>query len=60
MAARRAAASAPDGFRSAQTLHLDLGSLACLRLLFSFSLGLPLEPRGVFAAGASTMGTVSI
>lgn len=50
----------PDGFRSAQTIHLDLGSLAGLRLLFSFGVGLPLEPRGVFAADASTIGAVSI
>ncbi len=37
----------------AATLHLDLGSLAGFRLLFSFRLGLgfPFEPGGVFAAG---------
>lgn len=37
----------------AATLHLDLGFLAGFRLLFSFglSLGFPLKPCGVFAAG---------
>jgi hypothetical protein len=37
----------------AATLHLDLGSFAGFRLLFSFGpgLGFPLEPCGVFAAG---------
>ncbi len=37
----------------AATLHLDLGSFAGFRLLFSFGLGLgfPLEPCGIVAVG---------